>query len=269
MKRSHLPLSSAASRTLAVPSSEMRIVRAGIFMTVSTPAIDARCTTWVDAVHGLLDRGGIHDVAFDQLDVGQLVQPGRTERVATERVEHADAIASPFGQVLDEMRADEAGAAGEENVRACEGHRAIVRDGAGEQNASAASATGRRAPAVTRQWIPYFASLTERQTRDVVAARRHYNLGRPASPEPGGRTLIQGVAHGASGTTGCAGDRERTSPASGWPGTWRPPDIGRLSSSAARSAARARTSTACRARTRSRARRWRDIVRHAGAFGTT
>ena len=51
MKRWHLPDSSAASSTLAVPSSEMRMVSAGCFMTVSTPAIDARWTTWVDAVH--------------------------------------------------------------------------------------------------------------------------------------------------------------------------------------------------------------------------
>ena len=60
---------------------------------------------------------GIGDVAVDEGDrVADRVQAGRVGRVG-ERVEHGDLRIGPVGQrVVDEVRADEAGAAGDENA---------------------------------------------------------------------------------------------------------------------------------------------------------
>ena len=113
---------SAASSTLYVPITFTRIVRTGLASTVSTPAIAAQWTMWVAPTRRVADGGRVEHVALDQLEVGMRAEVGALEAVAVEVVEGDDGVR--VEELAREGRADEPGAAGDEDPLAFQSHRA-------------------------------------------------------------------------------------------------------------------------------------------------
>ena len=72
----------------------------------------------VVAGHGLFERARIADVALDELEPRIVVDVAQRRQVAgiRERVVHRDLVVGVGEHVADEVRADEAGAAGDEQL---------------------------------------------------------------------------------------------------------------------------------------------------------
>ena len=96
-----------------MPITLTRIVRTGLSSTVSTPAIAAQWTKCVAPCAASLQRVGVEDVALDQLEVRVVGEVEPAQRVAVEVVERDDRVA--IDELARERRADEAGAAGDED----------------------------------------------------------------------------------------------------------------------------------------------------------
>ena len=102
-------VASAASRALYVPMRLTRIVRTGLSMTVSTPAIAAACTTCVAPRTTSVEEGRVEDVALHEREVRMLGERGAAERVAMQVVDGDDLVL--VDQPPGERRPDEARAA--------------------------------------------------------------------------------------------------------------------------------------------------------------
>ena len=107
-----------------MPITFTRIVRTGLASTVSTPAIAAQWTKWVAPRAALVQRLRVEDVALDQLEVRMVGELGPDERVAVEVVERDHGVR--VDELARQRRADEAGAAGDEDPLALERHAATV-----------------------------------------------------------------------------------------------------------------------------------------------
>ena len=106
-----------------MPITFTRIVRTGLSSTVSTPAIAAQWTKCVAPARSLRERVGVEDVALDRASkFGWSASSSAGERVAVEVVERDDLVA--VDELARERRADEAGAAGDEDPLALEQPRA-------------------------------------------------------------------------------------------------------------------------------------------------
>ena len=99
-------------------------MRTGLSRTVSTPAIAAQWTMCVDA-RGELPHGvGVEDVRLVEVEVRMLREGGAAQRVAVEVVESDHLVV--VDEARRERRADEAGAAGDEDPLALQWHRASL-----------------------------------------------------------------------------------------------------------------------------------------------
>ena len=96
-----------------MPITLTRIVRTGLSSTVSTPAIAAQWTKCVAPCAASLQRLGVEDVALDQLEVRVVGEIEPAQCVAVQVVERDDRVA--IDQLARQRRADEAGAAGDED----------------------------------------------------------------------------------------------------------------------------------------------------------
>ena len=90
-----------------------RIVRTGLSSTVSTPAIAAQWTMCVAPARQLVHRVGVEDVALPEREVRVVGEVGAAERVAVEVVDGDDLVV--VDEAARERRADESGAAGDED----------------------------------------------------------------------------------------------------------------------------------------------------------
>ena len=101
-----------------------RIVRTGLASTVSTPAIPAAWTMCVTPFVASVRPGRSSTSPCTKLEVRVVAEVGARERVAVEVVERDDLVV--VDEPARERRADEAGAAGDQDLLAAQSHAASL-----------------------------------------------------------------------------------------------------------------------------------------------
>ncbi len=101
-----------------------RIVRTGLSITVSTPAIAAAWTRCVAPRTTSVRRLGVEHVPLDEREVRMLGEGRAAERVAVEVVERDDLVL--VDEPARERRADEAGAARDDDALSAQSHAASL-----------------------------------------------------------------------------------------------------------------------------------------------
>ena len=107
-----------------MPTTLTRIVRTGLSITVSTPAIAAQWTMCVAPFASSAIGARVEHVDLVELEVRVLVEAVPDQRVAVQVVDGDHVVG--VDQLARERRRDEAGAAGDEDPLAFERHAASL-----------------------------------------------------------------------------------------------------------------------------------------------